>query len=385
MSNNSTFTRRSALRTIAAGSLAGLAGCATNNQGTADTQDITVPPISEFRGSGPLVTDRPDPGGPSIADLSNLSGSLELYIGGGESGIYLDFIDRLEAIYPDFTVSTTSAPSSSLAQTVVEEVQSGAPQADLFWSIDASSLGYVANNGAYAPLSDAAVSDVPASFRGSDNAWVGVAGRARALPYNTNRLSATDIPTSVQAIPETEQLSGAMGWAPTYGAFQSFVTAMRLLQGTDPTVAWLSAMRENGTSRFSDESAIANRVADGTISAGFTNHYYALRVKNDRPDAPIDLAFTESDAGALTNIAGVLQLPDRDNADLVNRFVQHLLSAEAQEFFTTVSFAYPMIADIAPPGDLPTVDQLNPPDIDPAQLSDLEETLALMRSAGVLG
>ena len=382
MSHDTPLTRRRALATIAAGSVAGLAGCYSGSQ---SESDIEVPPLSEFRGSGPLVADRPAPGGPSIADLPTLSGSLELYIGGGESGMYLDFIDTLEEIYPDFTVSTSSAPSSSLAQTVVEEVNAGAPQADLFWSIDASSLSYVTNNDAYEPLREETVAGVPDAFRGEENAWAGVAGRARSIPYNTDQLSASDIPSEVQAFPETEALRGTMGWAPTYGAFKSFVTAMRLLRGPEPTQAFLRDLREAGTSRFGDEFAVVTNVADGAVAAGFSNHYYALRVQNDRPDAPIDLAFTENDAGALVDLAGVLQLPDRDNADLVNNFVRHLLSAEAQEYFTTVSFAYPMIADVAPPGDLPTVDELNPPEIDLAQLSDLDATLALMRDAGVLG
>lgn len=382
MPTDTPLTRRRAVAAIAAGSIAGLAGC---TDGRTTGQNVEVPPLSEFRGSGPLVADRPDPGGPSIADLPNLSGSLDLYIGGGESGIYLDFIDRLEEIYPEFTVSTSSAPSSSLAQTVVEEVDAGAPQADLFWSIDASSLSYVTNNGAYEPLGGEAVAGVPDAFRGEENAWAGVAGRARSIPYNTDRLSASDIPGKVRAFPETEALRGTMGWAPTYGAFKSFVTAMRLLRGPESTRAFLEGLREAGTGRFGDEFAVVTDVADGAIAAGFSNHYYALRVQNDRPDAPIDLAFTENDAGALVDLAGVLQLPGRDNTDLVNDFVRHLLSAEAQEFFTTVSFAYPMIADVAPPGDLPTVDQLNPPEIDLARLSDLEATLELMRDAGVLG
>jgi iron(III) transport system substrate-binding protein len=176
-----------------------------------------------------------------------------------------------------------------------------------------------------------------------------------------------------------------MGWAPTYGAFKSFVTAMRLLRGPDATREWLVSLREAGTERFPNEFVISNRVADGALNAGFANHYYALRVKNSRPDAPLDLAFTENDAGALVNVAGALRIQGTEKDDLVNNFIRHLLSSEAQEFFTTVSFAYPMISGMAPPGDLPTVDQLNPPDIDLSELSDLEPTLELMREAGVLG
>ncbi|WP_251342653.1 extracellular solute-binding protein [Haloplanus halophilus] len=395
MERDTRLSRRQVLGTLAAGSTAGLAGCSgllgggggggDGTEGTNGSGNVEIPALSAFRGSGALVEGRSAPGGTSIEELPNLSGSLNLYIGGGEGGIYYEFVEMLQEIYPEFQVFASSASSSSLAQTVVEEVEAGAPQADVFWSIDASSLGFVADNDAYEPLPDEVVEPVPSGFRGEDNAWVGVAGRARSIPYNTEQLSEGDVPNKVREIPNTDALRGTMGWAPTYGAFKSFVTAMRLLRGEDAAREWLVSMREAGTEQYPNEFVISSQVADGALTAGFANHYYALRVKNSRPDAPLGLAFTENDAGALVNVAGALRIEGTEKGELVNNFVRHLLSSEAQEFFTTVSFAYPMISGVAPPGDLPTVDQLNPPNIDLSELSDLEPTLELMREADVLG
>lgn len=384
--------RREVLTAGATGAMAGLAGCSgltgifggsddENDQG----QDVIIPALTSFRGSGALIEGRPAPGGTSIEELPDLSGALNLYIGGGEGGIYFRFVEMLQDIYPEFQVFASSASSSSLAQTIVEEVNAGSPQADVFWSIDASSLGFVADNDAYESLPDAVVDPVPSAFRGAGTSWVGVAGRARSVPYNTDRLDEADIPTKVRQFPTTPSLQGSTGWAPTYGAFKSFVTAMRLIRGREATRRWLVAMREAGTERFPNEFVVSQQVADGVLDAGFANHYYAMRVKNGRPDAPIDLAFTEGDAGALVDIAGALRISGTDKAQLVNDFIRHLLSAEAQEYFATVSFAYPMISEVAPVGGLPTIDELNPPDIDLARLSDLEPTLELMRDADVLG
>jgi len=382
-------SRRRLLAGIAGATTAGLAGCGgipgDGSDGGDGAADVSIPSLSSFRGSGTLAEGRPAPEGTSIEDLPDLTGSLNLYIGGGEGGIYFRFVEMLQEIYPEFQVFASSAPSSSLAQTIVEEVGAGAPQADVFWSIDASSLGFVADNDAYESLPADAVDPVPEPFRGADNAWVGVAGRARSVPYNTEQLSGSDIPDAVQEFPATDALQGSMGWAPTYGAFKSFVTAMRLLRGADATREWLVSMRESGIERYPNEYVVSQQVADGTLAAGFANHYYAMRVRNQRPDAPIDLAFTAGDAGALVNVAGALQIAGTEKDDLVANFVRHLLSAEAQEFFTTVSFAYPMIPGVQPVGGLPTIDELDPPDIDLAALSDLEPTLELMREAGVLG
>ena len=392
MERNSRLSRRRLLGTAAVGTLGGLAGCSAlpdvlggGTDGNGGNRTVDIPSLSAFRGSGALVEGRPAPEGASIEELPPLSGSLNLYIGGGEGGIYYQFVEMLQEIYPDFQVFASSASSSSLAQTIVEEVNAGAAQADVFWSIDASSLGFVADNDAYESLADEVVEPVPAGFRGADNAWVGVAGRARSIPYNTERLSDDDIPDGIQEIPNADALDGTMGWAPTYGAFKSFVTAMRLLQGDDQARQWLVSMREAGTERFPNEFVVSQQVADGAIDAGFANHYYAMRVKNQRPDAPIDLAFTQGDAGALVNVAGALRIKGTEKGELVNTFVRHLLSAEAQEFFATVSFAYPMIPGVQPVGGLPTIDRLSPPDVDLSELSNLEPTLELMRDAGVPG
>ncbi|QPV62961.1 extracellular solute-binding protein [Halosimplex litoreum] len=394
MSDNTGFGRRRFVKTLAAGSAVGLAGCglapgsgtATDSGGDGGDggSNAEIPSLTEFRGSGTLASGRPAPEGTSIQDLPDLSGDLNLYIGGGEGGIYYQFVEMLQEIYPEFTVFSSDAGSASLAQTIVDEVEAGAAQADVFWSIDASSLGYVANNDAYEPMPDEAVESVPSDFRGDDNAWVGVAGRARSVPYNTDELSESDIPDKVADFPGTDAFQDAMGWAPTYGAFKSFVTAMRLQRGADATQQWLESMQEAGIVRRGNEYVVSQQVADGTLSAGFANHYYAMRVLNQRPEAPIDLAFTSGDAGALVNVAGALAVQGTEKADLVADFVQHLLSAEAQEFFATVSFAYPMIPGVQPVGGLPTVDELNPPEIDLAELANLQPTLELMREAGVL-
>ncbi|WP_135663962.1 extracellular solute-binding protein [Halorhabdus rudnickae] len=380
-------SRRRFLGAVSAGTLAGLAGCmgSLGGETTDSSGEISIPSLAQFRGSGALAEGRPAPGGTSIEELPDLSGTLNLYIGGGEGGIYQKFITMLEDIYPNFSVFSSPSPSASLAQQIVEEVESGASQADLFWSIDAASLGYVSENDAYEPLAEEALEPVPADFQGADRSWVGVTGRARSVPYNTNAIDESEIPGKVAQFPGTDALQGAMGWAPTYGAFKSFVTAMRLQQGADATREWLTSMREAGTERYPNEYLVTEAVADGELTAGFANHYYAMRVKTQHPDAPLDLAFTSGDAGGLVNVAGVLQIEGTEKDELITDFVRHLLSAEAQEFFATVSFAYPMITGVEPVGGLPTVDELNPPDIDLADLADLEPTLELMSEAGVSG
>jgi len=371
--------RRRFLAAATATGAATLAGCTgfSNNQEAGGSLTL-----EEFRGSGAVGGAR-DIDAPRIADLPDLSGTLTLYLGGGEGGLYITLLNLLKREYPDFQPEVRTAPSAQLANTVVEEMEQGQSPADVFWAVDAGSLGVVAQADHTVQLPAGAVENVPAKFR-PNRQWVGVAGRARAVPYNTETFAASDIPDDVFAFAEDPAFESAMGWAPTYSAFQAFVTAMRVLEGDQRTREWLQGMLDRGATEYNDEFLTSNAVADGEVGAGFANHYYALRVQAAREDAPLELAFTKNDAGALINTSGAALVEGSEKRELATRFVRHLLSAEAQEFFATRTFAYPMVAGVPPVGGLPRIDELNPPDISLTKLSDLEPTIELMREVGVL-
>jgi len=381
--SSSHLRRRRFLATGAAALSGAIAGCnglpgGSSSGGSGETGTIS---LSSFRGSGPLVESRSSLSGTRIADLPDLSGELTVYLGGGEGGLYRELLTMFSQIYPDFTVRPREGGTAQLANTIIEEGENS--PADVFWAVDAGSLGSVAEADMAATLSSDVVESVPQEFHPTDQ-WVGTAGRARSVPYNTNALSASDIPDTVMDFPETPALQGAMGWGPTYGAFQAFVTAMRLIEGESATRQWLQAMLDSDITEYPDEFLTSNAVADGEISAGFANHYYALRVRSARSDAPLDLAFTSGDAGALINVAGAAVIQNTDQQELAENFVRHLLTVEAQEFFATRTFAYPMIPGVPPVGGLPSIDELNPPSIDLQELSNVQPTLQLMRDVGVL-
>ena len=355
-------------------------GTQTQTQTPVEPEDI-----EDWRGEGPLIDDRPDryESGTSIRSLPELSGELTVYLGGGEGGLYRNLMDRFEDMYDNFSVDVRLAESSQLANTIIEESSANQSPADVFWAIDAGSIGIVASEGATLPLPDRVTAEVPDTFAPTDN-WVGIMGRARCITYNTETLNANQIPQNIFQFAQQPQFNDAMGWAPTYGAFQAFVTAMRLLNRDQRARAWLNGMQEQGIETYDNELLVANAVASGELSAGFTNHYYSRLVFEERPDAPIELAFTQADAGSLVNCSGTEIIRGTQNRELAANFIHHLLTIEAQEFLCTNGYEYPLVPSVPPVGDLPTIDQLNPPDFNLARLSNLEPTLRLLRETGAL-
>ena len=353
--------RRELLAGLAALGATGLAGCIGGDD-----------PETGLIGSG--RAGRPEPGGTPIEELPDLRGELTVY--SGRSQFLVGTIEEsLDTTYDDLDLNVRYAGSTEHVNTILNE-GSGTP-ADVFFSVNAGSLGALADRGRTRSLSEDVRSAAAEGFRTDE--WVGTSGRVRTIPYNTEAYDGEDLPDDILAY---EGFDGQLGWAPSYGSCQAFVTAMRILEGDARTRRWVETVVDSGIEPYNDELAVAQAVADGALDAGFTNHYYIQRVLDGSPGAPLDTAFTAGDAGATFNVAGAAVIDQTDDPTLAENFVRHLLSAEVQEYFAVETFEYPAIAGVEPVGRLPTVDELDLPEIDLTALSDLEATVDLMRDAG---
>jgi len=354
--------------TVGAASLAGCSGLLSIGDGGDDAEPFN------WIGSGP--GQRLGQDGTPMSAMPALEGSLTVYSGRHEF-LVGDLVSSIESRYDDFSISVRYGGSSEMANQIVTE--GSGTNADVFYSVDAGSLGRLAQAGRARPLSAELRSLVRSEFNTEE--WIGTSGRARSVPYNTDAYDEADLPDAIADYPTA--LDADFGWAPTYGSCQAFVSAMRLLEGDDATVEWLEALQDAGVTRYPDEYQVNEAIADGEVDVGFTNHYYIQRVLDNRPDAPIATAFTSGDAGAMFNVAGGLVVDEAGDPDLAENFIRHLLSAEAQAYFAVETFEYPLAEGVDPVGDLPRINDLDVPDLDLARLARMDDTVDLMREAGV--
>ncbi|WP_049984065.1 extracellular solute-binding protein [Halorubrum sp. BV1] len=370
--------RRRFLAAAGAVGTVGVAGCTgggddgENGDGGGDGGDAE----SSIGQIGSGREGRDAPGGTPMAEMPALEGELTVYSGRGEF-LVGELVSYIDDRYDDLDLTVRYAGSTDHVNAIINEGE-GSP-ADVFYSVNAGALGALAGAGRTQALPNDVAELVRSEFR--TDQWIGTSGRARTVPYNTDEFDESDLPDDIMAYPE--EFPGDLGWAPSYGSCQAFVTAMRLTEGEEATRGWLEAMVESGATSYADEFRTCQEVADGAIDAGFTNHYYIQRVLDGDPNAPIATAFTEGDAGAMFNVAGAAVVDTAIDVDLAANFVRHLLSSEAQDYFARSTFEYPLIPEVEPIGDLPTIDELDVPEIDLAELSNLEPTIDLMREAGI--
>jgi iron(III) transport system substrate-binding protein len=377
-------SRRRLLATVGSVGAVGLAGCndalSGNGNSNGNGEDGEgEEPVGQI-GSG--REGRGTPGGTPMEEMPPLEGELTVY--SGRSQVLVDeLVGFIDSLYDDLDLSVRYGSASEMVSQI--QTEGDTSPADVFFSVNAGALGVLAEAGRTGPLPDDVAGLVGEEFRDDENRWTGTSGRARSVPFNTETFAGEgEIPDGIMAFPDDDRFDDEMGWAPGYSSFQAFVTAMRLLEGEDTTREWLQGMVDSGVRRFPDEFQVCQAIADGDLSAGFTNHYYVQRVLDARPEAPISTAFTQNDAGAIFNVAGAAVVDTASDQEMAANFVRHLLSAEAQDYFARTTFEYPLIPEVEPIGALPPVDDLNPPaGLDLTELSDLQPTIELMREAGV--
>lgn len=305
--------------------------------------------------------------------------SLTLYSGRSEALVQPVIDQFVEATGID--VAVRYGKTAATVALILEE--GDATPADLVLLQDAGALGALAKERVLADIPTEFLDRVDVKFRSREGEWVGVSGRARTVVYNTEALATVDLPASVLDF-VNDEWEGRIGWAPTNGSFQAFVTALRIVQGDDAAKAWLEGIKANNPTIYPKNSAIVDAVGRGEVEVGFVNHYYLLRFLAEQGEGfGARNHFPSGDIGGLMNVAGV-GIIAQGNTDVAEELVDYLLQASAQTYFAQETGEYPLIDGVASRDGIPTLAELNVPDVDLSNLDDLRGTLDLMRDAGVL-
>ncbi len=366
---------------LAAASMVGLAGCLGDNR--------TSDPVA---GEDPMET---AVSGEALSwdDLGELEGTVTIYSGRTSDQIQPVF-DALEDEYDDLTVQVDWGNNDDQVNQLIEEGDS--PQADIMYSQDPGALGALHDEGLLQALPEDIVDAVPESYREPDGYWTGVTGRVRSVMYNSERLveetafeSGDELPTDILDYATDERLQGIISTRPNSGTFRGFIQAMVNRKGEDVTRNWVSDMANEQNAQLftggSDQAEAINRGGDDDPIVALGNSYYAARILNEDPDAPIRVAFTEGDAGTLFSIAGVGITQQTGDPELVGEFIRHLLAEEGQEFMMEANGEYPVVEGVDYVGDLPDLEDLNPPTFDISQFDmELQDAADLIVDAGMV-
>ena len=256
--------------------------------------------------------------------------------------------------------------------------------ADVYFSQDAGALGAVDDSGLFAALPDDITSLVAPTFQSDTGNWVATSGRARVLVYNQDLVAVP--PASLDDVLDP-RWKGKIGYAPSNASWQSFVTALRVTRGEAGARTWLEGFAANEPVPYEKNGVVRDAVNSGEVSLGLINHYYLYELIASVGQENVvtkNHYFKDGDAGSLINVAGAAVLASSDRIDAALAFVRYLLSPAGQKYFVERTFEYPMISGVSAFSELPTLEELNPPAINLADLKSLEATQAMLEDVGLL-
>lgn len=276
--------------------------------------------------------------------------------------------------------------SADLALLLDEEAEAGRNSVDVFISQSPGAMGYLEDRDRLATLPSNVLELVTAEVRDDENRWVGLTGRQRVLVYNTELVDGDTLPTSVFDLTDPEW-RGKIGVAPGNGSFQDFVTAMRITEGDEATVAFLEGLAANDPVTYENNNAIVEAVARGEVAVGLVNHYYNYRRLVEVPSSPTaNHVFAEGDAGALLIITGVAMLAGADDNEDALKLIEWLLGSEAQKYFADETFEYPLAIGSSPSSGIPPITFAEVGSIDFSDLGEgLQRTREMITEAGLAG
>lgn len=267
--------------------------------------------------------------------------------------------------------------SAVLSNLLLEEGEKSS--ADLFYSQDPINIQRVA--GLLADDLDIDLDLIPpnSSLEGK---WYIVSGRLRNMVYAPSLLSETNLPSSIFDFVDPVW-DGKLAWAPLNGSFQTMVGIMLNEHGYEKTKSLLNGIKANNPVEFSKNSTMVKGVANGEAQVGLTNHYYALRLIDEfgeNLDAR-NAYFDEKDAGGVNLYTAIGVLNSSDKKDLAKKFVEYLLSKDAQTYIAETNFESPVLSSVSTPLGVPSM-TFNT--FDDSEIIDLEEVQSLLRQTGII-
>ncbi len=262
-----------------------------------------------------------------------------------------------EALYSGFTQATgikinrVDADDAGILARL--KAEGSASPADLILLVDAARLWRAEVDGLFQPVKSKVLDDaIPEHLRAKatpeGSAWFGLSTRARIVVYDKLKVARSDVDTYEKlAAPQNKGKLCIRSGSHPYNL--SLFGAMMEHWGAEKTQTWLSGLVSNmARSPKGGDTDQIKGVASGECGIAVTNSYYMARLL--RSSNPEDRAVAEkvgvvfpdqAGAGTHMNVAGGGVARYAKNRDNAVKFLEYLVSSQAQNHFANGNNEWP--------------------------------------------
>jgi len=227
--------------------------------------------------------------------------------------------------------------------------------ADLLITADAGRLAVAKEAGLLQPVdSEVLRARIPDAYRDPDQQWFGFTVRARVLVYAKDRVRAEELST-YEALTERRWRGRLLSRSSSHVYNQSLLSAMVATHGEEEALRWARGVRANmARPPQGNDRDQMRAVAAGLGDVALVNTYY-LGLMVESPDASdreiagkLAIFFpNQEDRGVHVNISGGGVVRSSSRPELARRFLEFLVSEEAQSGFPAATSEYPVVDGIA--------------------------------------
>jgi len=230
------------------------------------------------------------------------------------------------------------------------EREGAASPADVLITVDAGRLYRAAELGLLQPVTSAELqAAVPTHLRDPNGLWWGLTQRARILAYSRERVDPATLST-YEALTEPQWAGRVLVRSSENIYNVSLMASIVAANGPEAAERWARGMVANfaRAPQGGDRDQILD-VAAGVGDVAIVNTYYLGQLLADPDSAVRALAAqvgvffpNQGDRGTHINVSGAGVTAHAPNPENARRFIEFLVSEEAQSAFAEASFEYPV-------------------------------------------
>src|SRR5262245_47387755 len=246
------------------------------------------------------------------------------------------------------TVNQIKGTGSELMERIKLEGEQS--PADLFVTVDAGNLWRAQDQGIYQAVSSPELEKhIPANLREPSGLWFSFAKRARVFVYDTSKVKAEDLSTYEDL--SSDKWKGRVLIRSSNNIYnQSLVASIIHNDGEEKAEAWCKGIVANMARppKGGDIDQI-NALVAGEGEIAVSNTYYFARLLSGDDDAlKTKLAGckvffpNQNDRGTHVNVSGAGVAANAPNKDNAIKFLEFMISPEAQAIFAGANFEYPV-------------------------------------------
>lgn len=266
-------------------------------------------------------------------------------------------------LYKKFTnntgikVNIVSGKPKALEKRILEEGKNS--KADIFFVADAGQLYSTQKKGAFQKFSSYLIRNkVPMNLR--TDYWIGIAKRARIIFYDPQKIPLEKIKDLSYEDLSDPVWKGKIAIRKSSNIYnQSLVASLIENNGIEKTKAWSKGLVKNMARKpKGNDRAQLLAVASGEAELAIANtYYYALMLTGQKgfeqkkaAEKLKPLFPNQNGRGAHMNISGMGILKHAPNLTNSIKFIEFMLSEEAQKHIVNNTFEYPVIENVEPHG-----------------------------------